>query len=325
MTALLRERRLLRSAQFIMVLIAASSALVPLSHLIIPRHLSPAALAVSVASVVFTIVMTTFWCRSWPTRRGSEAIALIGATFIAWWSLVQPAPGVGALACSALAVTGAYLAFLHSPRSLLINLALATVVAVIVARRLAAETDVATAVSAFWVIWFMNTTLPIAVRGMSRAMGIYATRADEDGLTGLLNRRAFEESVGRLRRADPRAGLAVLMVDIDDFKRINDTFGHAAGDRVILAVAAALREHTPDRSAICRAGGEEFLVAVAEPAAAQDVAAAVCAAVAGLPEQVTASIGIAETVTGDETLAHLIGGADAAMYLAKRSGGNTVR
>lgn len=324
MTAFLRERRLLHSAQLIMALVASSSALVPLSHLAIHRHLTPAALAVSAAAALFTLVMTAYWLNRWPGRLLSQAVALTGAAFIAAWSLLQPTPGVAALACTALAVTGAYLAFFHNPRSLAVNLVLALLTAIVAAHRLAEHTDVATAVSAFWVVWFMNTSLPVAVRGMSRAMGIYATRADEDGLTGLLNRRAFEEVVRRIRRDQATAGIAVLMVDIDDFKRINDTFGHAAGDQVILAVAAALRRYAPADALICRAGGEEFLIALPGPAPAQETARVLCTAIAALPERVTASVGIAQTAAQDP-LPQLIADADTAMYRAKRAGGNTVR
>ncbi|MGW0159442.1 diguanylate cyclase domain-containing protein [Mycobacterium sp. NPDC003323] len=324
MTAFLRERRLLRSAQLIMAMVASSSALVPLSHLMIHRHLTAAAVAVSVISALFTIAMTVYWCNRWPGRRMSEAVALFGAVCIVGWSLVQPDPGVAALASSALAVTGSYLAFLHSPRSMLINIVLALAMAAVVAVRLGHETDAATAVSAFWVVWFVNISMPVAVRGMSRAMGIFATRADEDGLTGLLNRRAFEAAVGRIREEHPTAGLAVLMVDVDDFKRVNDTLGHAAGDGVILAVAEVIRRHAPSRSAICRAGGEEFLIALAEPGAARSIAAGIRSGIAALAEGVTASIGIAVTGTGAEPLPQLIAAADAAMYLAKRGGGDAV-
>lgn len=334
MTVFLQQRRLLRPAQLIMALVASSSALVPLSYLATQRPLSCAALLVSATSAIFTLLMTAFWLTRWPTRRQSEVTALTGAVFVAVWSVIQPSAGVAALACAALAVTGGYFAFFHNPRSLLFNAVLAVTVAAFAAARLGEETDVATAFAAFWILWFLNLSVPVAIRGMSQAMGMYATRAEEDGLTGLLNRRSFSFALQRMLTEPIRGAtqLSVILADIDDFKRINDTFGHAEGDRVIRAVADLLRRHCPAPAAICRAGGEEFLIALVMAESAQPVARDLCTAIAGLPDGVTASIGVASVdlampghPDGDAMVAQLFADADTAMYAAKRSGGNTVR
>jgi diguanylate cyclase (GGDEF)-like protein/PAS domain S-box-containing protein len=160
--------------------------------------------------------------------------------------------------------------------------------------------------------------------------------ADHDPLTGLLNRRGFEQAldahVSRTRRYGP-AG-ALMVVDLDGFKPINDTLGHAAGDALIVRCAAALRERLRETDVLARLGGDEFavLLPVEDDARAAIVAAALVAAVReaaagfgdGQVADVTASVGVAvvdaDTVTGDELLVH----ADLAMYEAKAAGRDRV-
>ena len=128
------------------------------------------------------------------------------------------------------------------------------------------------------------------------AMGTYAVRADEDSLTGLFNRRGFIAALTR-RLGDPHADdthLTMVMIDLDAFKRINDTFGHAAGDRALIAVADVLRKHMASTAVLCRAGGEEFLIAATSPSPnAETISARLGAAIAALPQGLTASIGTA--------------------------------
>lgn len=201
--------------------------------------------------------------------------------------------------------------------------------------RLAEATTVGTAIAAFWLVWFLNLTVPLSIRGMARAVGTFAMRSDADPLTGLLNRRGFAHRVSsELMGSHPTdRHLTLVMVDLDDFKLVNDTHGHAAGDRALTAVAELLRQHTPPSAAICRAGGEEFLIAViTDGNPADSIAAQLCTAIAELPHDVTASIGTSgmplEALRGrgsGSLLDDLIAAADAAMYAAKRSGGNRVQ
>jgi diguanylate cyclase (GGDEF)-like protein len=120
------------------------------------------------------------------------------------------------------------------------------------------------------------------------------------------------------------------MIDLDAFKRVNDTFGHSAGDRALTAVADVLREHMAPTSVLCRAGGEEFLIAAVGPEPDADaISAQLRSAIATLPHQVTASIGTATAelpALGIPDLPgfieKLVDAADTAMYTAKRRGGN---
>ena len=159
----------------------------------------------------------------------------------------------------------------------------------------------------------------------------------QDALTGLANRRQFDErlkaEVAKLAFGGSRVGL--LLFDIDHFKRINDTFGHPAGDAVLQQLANALRSRVPAEGLLARVGGEEFgviypgavLDAVAE--LAEILRASVEAehfAFEGRHIPVTISLGAASgkpgSVTKPEELYHL---ADAQLYAAKHAGRNCVR
>lgn len=322
---------MLRSARHTMAMVAGSSALVPLTVFATERRPSPGAFIVVASAVIFTVGMTAFWLTRWPTRWQSEVTVIAGTVLIAVWSLTQPTATAAAVACMATAVTGGYIAFFHSAKLLLFNFLVALGIAVSGSLRLAHDSDAGTAVAAFWLIWFLNLSVPLSIRGMSRAMGSYAVRSEADPLTKLLNRRAFIDAINRQLAALPSEdlNLTLLMVDLDDFKRVNDTHGHPAGDRVLLAVADLLRRHSPPTADICRAGGEEFLIAMitTRPFDVAPLAARLCAAVAELPLDVTASIGTTSATLSAldgsaSVVEQLIAAADRGMYLAKRNGGN---
>jgi diguanylate cyclase (GGDEF)-like protein len=332
-TAFLDQRGMLRPARMVMAVVAGSSAMVPLA--VLPSQSNPGAVELTTGAVAatFTIGVTLLWLTRWPSRRQSQVGVGLGALFVGGWSLVQPSGALAALACTAMAVTGGYIAFYHGPKLLVFNSVVAGAVTAAAAVRLAHETNAATAASAVWIITFLNLSVPLGIWGMSRAMGMYFQRSEEDALTGLLNRRAFADAVSnRLANPPPEhTHLAMLMVDLDNFKRINDTHGHLAGDRALRAVADLLREHTPANAVICRAGGEEFLVALT--AVLSDVrppTVQFCRALGGLLPRVTASVGIASTelrlLNGDAAcvVEDLIKIADDAMYAAKRRGGDQV-
>lgn len=163
-------------------------------------------------------------------------------------------------------------------------------------------------------------------------------RAFADPLTNLPNRLLFEDRLihallrlERTNRSSVKDRLGILFVDLDGFKPINDSFGHAAGDEILIGAAQRLLAQARSSDTVARVGGDEFLVLLED---AQDAAA--CMAVAnrilkslsqpfqlGNKElQITCSIGIVVFPDhGDRD--HLIANADAAMYVAKRNGGNS--
>lgn len=155
--------------------------------------------------------------------------------------------------------------------------------------------------------------------------------ANIDYLTGVLNRRASSKEL-QMRMQQIYAAspcLAVLLIDIDHFKRINDTFGHDVGDEILIAVASNLREQLRVPDMLGRWGGEEFIVIaqVTKPADAAELAERLCVAIANRTMidslSVTVSIGVT-TRQGNETPETLVKQADDALYQAKRLGRNRV-
>jgi diguanylate cyclase (GGDEF)-like protein len=181
---------------------------------------------------------------------------------------------------------------------------------------------------------------PIAVGSVVVARNELLERLEHlachDGLTGLLNRRAFtERSEGRLAAAAQTAQVSTaLMMDIDHFKRINDTYGHAAGDTVLKSFATVAQSCLREEDMIGRLGGEEFaaLFVNCAPGEAAAVAERIRAAIAdtvipiddGRTVPMTVSIGMAETKEISTSIEALLSAADKALYAAKTSGRNRV-
>lgn len=153
-------------------------------------------------------------------------------------------------------------------------------------------------------------------------------RATHDTLTGVLNRAAVIELVNQRFVHDD---LSLIVLDIDHFKRINDSFGHPTGDKVILGVVACLQAVVPSSAQIGRVGGEEFTVVLPRQSAevserlAQDLRRAIEICDFDLPDGsgVTASFGVSWAPPGGD-FDSAYGFADEALYVAKRGGRNQV-
>jgi diguanylate cyclase (GGDEF)-like protein len=157
-----------------------------------------------------------------------------------------------------------------------------------------------------------------------------------DGLTGCFNRTHAMAVIDMELRRARRSGLPVslIMLDIDHFKKVNDRYGHLAGDAVLAAVGAKLREVLRASDLKCRYGGEEFLVLLPETPleGAKRVADTLCRDLANLPIRwqehtisITASLGVAVAFPAEFNTPALVGRADAALYRAKHHGRNSVR
>jgi two-component system cell cycle response regulator len=163
-----------------------------------------------------------------------------------------------------------------------------------------------------------------------RANSKLETDALTDPLTSLGNRRRLEQETDAIIVAARRRdwAVAVLVLDIDHFKHINDRWGHVAGDAVLRAVASVCAEHLREHDLLVRWGGEEFMVVLprCDAAAATLVASRILDAVRSatmLPDgsdAVTASIGIAQLHATESSFTEAIRRADAAMYRAKAAG-----
>ena len=163
-----------------------------------------------------------------------------------------------------------------------------------------------------------------------------ARQASQDPLTGLKNRRRFEEDLRAELARSHRYGVAgaLLMLDLDHFKQVNDTLGHPAGDRVLAEIAAVLRGRARETDVLARIGGDEFAIVLprCELAEAEEVGAEITVAIrermSAEPEvpPITASVGIAPFGAGERlSYETVLGRADAAMYAAKGSGRDRVR
>jgi diguanylate cyclase (GGDEF)-like protein len=160
-------------------------------------------------------------------------------------------------------------------------------------------------------------------------------KADTDELTGLKNRRSFFEMGSReIERAIRfKHPLAALMIDLDNFKDVNDNFGHPVGDRLLKELADVFKGKLRNVDLIARYGGDEFIVLLPENdiKAATDVAERICHSIAKIriettqgKAKVTASIGVAILDKGMTTLSALVEHADRALYNAKKFGKNRI-
>jgi len=162
--------------------------------------------------------------------------------------------------------------------------------------------------------------------------------SERDGLTGAHNRKAFDQRLSNLVEQNTlvKAPFSLMLLDLDDFKKVNDTFGHQTGDRVLVALVNKCRQFIRSEDTLARYGGEEFAIILPNASLrnatkkgkqiCQDVAATRYA-VESHPEQeplgVTVSVGVAAYRKGD-TLKSIIDRADEALYSAKREGKNRV-
>ncbi|MET0606481.1 MAG: GGDEF domain-containing protein, partial [Beijerinckiaceae bacterium] len=159
-----------------------------------------------------------------------------------------------------------------------------------------------------------------------------ATLAFQDSLTHLNNRAAIERRLARLKddlAEGPEASFAVMVLDLDRFKTVNDSFGHSTGDQLLVEVAARIVAAVPRNAFVGRNGGDEFVVVVgprATYATARQIAENIVAAVAKPypgalhAAQVGASIGVALAPADGDDVKSLLDASDAAMYRAKRTG-----
>jgi diguanylate cyclase (GGDEF)-like protein len=182
-------------------------------------------------------------------------------------------------------------------------------------------------------LYAVGTAFVVLVLASERTMRMHQDAAVTDELTGLLNRRGVLQAAQGLiaKQAQKGASVSALMLDLDHFKSINDTFGHAIGDKALHLFAVTASASTRASDIVGRFGGEEFVVLLPGTLADAKIVAerirkafeAVGVMVAGCDLNATVSIGAAAGQPGTDIVA-LLGAADAALYRAKANGRNRV-
>ena len=180
--------------------------------------------------------------------------------------------------------------------------------------------------------------VPLFLAGAANQNRLTAQRllrqARTDELTGLPNRSGFEAAVKALLPTRPEATLALLYLDLDNFKLVNDTAGHSAGDELVRSLAGVLQAGLTDGAILARLGGDEFAMLLHEksPGGATAAAQALRELIAtfrfphsGHVFSATASIGVVPFVAGAGDYSHLLAQADAACFTAKELGGNRIQ
>lgn len=331
----LAARGLKPFVRFLMVTILATLAAATVLMLSSPS--GPRTLAPRAAALLFLVSlagMAWVWALTWPTRVQSQLFSTVGTLGIAATCVIEGDPRSGMLWCAAFGGLAGYVAFFHSARLLVFTLYTALGAAAVCAVRIGAAGDASMAAANLLVLSAGILAVPFCGQILVHWLSVDALKSSTDPLTGLRNRRGFYRSASRLLSTNTSAPcLSVLMVDLDNFKRINDTHGHATGDRILVAVADNLRCISDGTTVIARAGGEEFLVAETIGAEeALQTAEAMRLAIAATPWGVTASLGVSSIRLSPEDesidrqiVEHLVETADRAMYEAKRAGGNQVR
>ncbi len=267
----------------------------------------------------------------WPSAWASLTLIAVADIAITTNGL-QVSSRLGIVNATALILTGGYLAVFHSAKALAVHAGWSLFSVVLLTQRMIAgagpgnDLPLAAATTLMMVLGvvFVLPTLHFVY-------WVLRTDALSDPLTTLLNRRGLDYHLAGL--FDAALPVCAMIVDLDRFKVVNDTFGHQEGDRVLVRTAARLRDIAEPAATIARTGGEEFTVVdhldvVSARALAERLRRAVEDSGEG-PVAVTASVGVAvfadgSVAGGRPTLEQLLGCADNAMYRAKESGGNTV-
>lgn len=319
-------------------------ALVPATLLFSPTGpQTPVTRAVSLAFNATALAWTLrWWLGPWPSRRWSIGFIIYADLGITTVSLMDSNRLAGLFGLTTFVLVSLYIQFFEGPRLLACHIAWIFLVIATFAVALGAgpsgDPALATAKTIAAVPGLAIT--PVVIQFGLWLLCADATQSKMDQLTSTLNRRGLKLHLERrlLDETDLRRyGVMVAMViDLDNFKRVNDTHGHSVGDEVLVRTARRIQVAVRPRALVARIGGEEFLVVdLAESQAVPQIAEGVRDAIASRADEVTitASIGVATTALGPiqrpprdvmRNLDAAIDCADRAMFVAKRQGGNGI-
>lgn len=322
-----------RLATFVFTLLFAAVPVVMLTSPSGPDTATTRAMAIAASAC--GLAVSSVWLIGWPTRRQSLNYHAVCCLSIAAGTLALSSSYGALMGCAMFAAIGGLLAYFHALVHVLANFAVAVGCAAIAATRLFADTgDAAVVVASLLLVLGLNLGVPFGIHALVHSLHTELRSSDFDPLTGLPNRRSFFNSVHEmlLERRGERVEVNVTMIDIDDFKRLNDTRGHAAGDEALVGIGAVLIQNCGADAAVGRLGGEEFVIAdTASVESHAETVERIRLGIAALPVQITASLGTCGAAIGPGTAAdptefldQLIRAADLAMYRSKRAGGNRI-
>lgn len=271
------------------------------------------------------------WC--WPSRTESLVLMTGADIAIAAACFVHKDVVLGIAATPLFAVIGAYISFFHTVRANLCHVLFAVLVAVsaVITCGYVQGTEWIPLAASKAVIGLLSTALVLPA--IQIGYHLIRSSADEstfDTLTGLLNRRGLWREVARTETDAPLSDSpwTVLLIDVDDFKSVNDTYGHDRGDQVLVAVADAITRAVDVNGRVLQArlGGDEFVTATRMPGdhglmLGERIRESLKSAT---NPAISASIGVATGEDRHSTVFELITAADRAMYSAKQRGGNRV-
>ncbi|WP_405136837.1 GGDEF domain-containing protein [Nocardia sp. NBC_01388] len=267
----------------------------------------------------------------WPAEAESLVLVAIADVSVTVVCALSPGYVVRSVGMLLLLIVGIYVSAFHAPKALAVHTMWSLGSAALLAAPLIGSGDVTSAA-----IMMLGMAAAVVVPpGLQFCYWVLRSEMLSDPLTMLLSRRGLDyHSAALLARPSPLP-VCVMMIDLDRFKSVNDSFGHTAGDEVLVCIADRLRRAAPAGSIVSRFGGEEFAVIVRLPGAAAVAAAerlrgAVAAPIGSI--SVTASLGLAivdRAAIGDrrgtrDSLREILGSADRAMYQAKQRGGDAV-
>ena len=246
---------------------------------------------------------------------------------------------LGAFGFSFFSMLSVYLVFFDGPKALAGHILWALVTTAAFAMQVGsdAQVDVVEFTAKILVSVALVLGTPLGIQAAIWALRNDAEKSVTDPLTGLLNRRGLHLHVGDLLGDGHShdAHMVVMIVDLDRFKAINDTFGHAVGDEVLIRSARRIQSAVRGSALVARVGGEEFVIVdLTEPGDTERITDRVLSAVAAPADRVpiTASVGVTSVSLDKLTalkidpatlLETIIGHADQAMFDAKRRGGNS--
>lgn len=306
---------------------------------LLPSADTPASRVVVVLFAVLTIFWACVWCfRPWPSRTMSLLFIVTADVGIAVVALQDVSWLTGLFGFNAFWLISVYLMFFDGPKVLAWHSVCILMATLAFAVQVGTETQVNGGVLAAQTFAAM---VPVLASPLGIQLGIWTLRNDAnesvtDPLTGLLNRRGLHLHIRELINDTAAIGsdVAVMVVDLDRFKDINDCFGHAVGDKVLIRSARRIKSAVGETALVARVGGEEFVIVdLVETGHQQCDGDPIRSAVAAPADpMVTASIGVTSVALADiaapgidpmAVLDTIIERADLAMYDAKHNGGNT--